>query len=913
MSEQNFNQSMKPFCGNSNATGMFIEANYPGGVYTTILNSDKNPEGLIGQLVEGIMLAKNYRPNAKAPGMADNDIHNQYVDFVIRSALFHRELDNPTTLGSNLAGLKSAFEVATEELLSRKASASVPNLATITVASTVAGRPVNANIVNYLDNSSTFLDYINAIIVLRYPIVPLQDLAGNCSSVMGMVSSNDPRSDLCVASWYIPSSGKSSSSHIADFLVRNGSNVMAFDSLLNQFNAQMRNVITEYQARLVRALNLNDPSIDITNVNNIKRLIRIAKDDHKAFLETRLSESIYSVAKPAMNAIANPNFTTLDMNHHARQFFEDVIRNWQVLNSNARQFYRDHIRVYRKVGASVGMTFGEAGWENITAKLDDDLEFVKNLPRNEVRINLMKERPGADRVLFGATLPFIPTNKVGKLWYTSVSGVVAIDRPEQEAIRNIYHNVYMGLPCVVGGQPMAIYSNYSNVASQTADFDVNDAWVVRNIIASRKAEPARQLNSYTNDTLLVEDMVTKITYHRDDNGYYRIGADGSKIPYHYDNITNDTCAGTMLKGDQAQCARFVRDCILSGDNNALSNCLANLSTRSMFNVAHTELANMDPEIAVRILQTFKFKRNIRNLPNGTSYVESQSFDTWRDTVLTNSMEIAQHVRDAIEGNPKLCDYLKGVVAFVNMNPAILNPGWRGDKPAQEQVDDPYVRALNRRQWVNPRPEDMKYADSRMLLQAFNTPVLAITAPGRMINPFANTVIGNNAMFVSARTMAGGANSHEEALARKINTNGKISETMELMFADVHDDLQKAGYVLTQSDHYKLENSFKELSKTETRLSELHGMLRTLTDLHSLFKASGCVPHEHVANISIENLRNRKDTLSYLSQNINDIQNCINNNITNQNSKCSELSKYYSALIDASAGKLNSDVVRVADL
>lgn len=909
MSEQNFNQSMKPFCGNSNATGMFIEANYPGGVYTTILNSDKNPKELIGQKVEGIMLAKNYRSNAKVTGMADNDIHNQYVDFVVRTALFHRELDNPTTLGSNLAGLLDAFKLSTNEMLSRKAGI-IPALSTMTITSKMGTAPVLVK--NYLDPNSTFLDYINTSIILSDPASLVDFLAGVCSSTGSVPSSASPYSDLCLASWYIPSSGKSSAEHIGNFLKNNGMNNTVFDALLNVFNIQIREVLREYQQVLISKMTLNDPKLNRTDIQTVKNLARRALEV-KDFLLDGLSQGVYSVAKPSMNDIANPNFTTLDMNHHARQFFEDVIRNWQVLNSHAREFYRAHIRVYRKVGSSTGVTFGAAGWENITPKLDDDLEFVKNLPRTELRINLMKDRAGSDKVLFGATLPYIPTNDVGKLWYTSLSGVVSIDRPDQDAIRNIYQNVYMGLQCMVGGQQMIINTQYSNVASQTADFDINDAWVVRNMIASRKIEASRPLNNYTNDTLLVEDMVTKITYYRDDNGYYRIGQDGSKISYNNDNIRDDNCAGTMLKGEQTQCSRFVRDCILGGDNNSLSNCLSSLSNQSMFKVAHTELANMDPDIAVRILQTFKFKRNITTLPNGTSYVESQPFDVWKDTVLTNSSEIAQHVRDAIEGNPKLCDYLKGVISFVNMNPAILNPGWRGDKPTQGQIDDPYINALQRKQWVNPRPEDIKYTDSRMLLQAFNTPVLAMTAPGRMMNPFANTVIGSGNMFVSARTMAGGANSHEESLSRKINMNGKISETMELMFADVHNDLQKAGYVLTESDHSKLENSFKELAKTENRLSELHGMLRTLTDLNSLFKASGCVPHEHVGNVSIENLRNRKDTLSYLSQNIGDIQNCINNNITNQNSKCNELTKYYSALIDASTGRVNSDVIRVADL
>jgi hypothetical protein len=630
-------------------------------------------------------------------------------------------------------------------------------------------------------------------------------------------------------------------------------------------------------------LNLNDPSIDVKNVQSIKNLVSKALE-YKNFLVTRLSENVYSAAKPEMNKIAHLSFTSLDINHHAKQFFEDVIRNWQSLNSNARQFYRSHIGVYRKRGSSTGVLVEEAGWENITAKLDDDLEFVKNLPISELRINLMKERPGADIILFGATLPFIPTNKIGKLWYTSVnSTVVAINRPEKDAIRNIYQNVYMGLPCVVGGLTMTVYSNYLNVASRTADFDVNDAWVVRNIIASRKVEPEKISNGYSNDTLLVEDMVTKITYHRDDSGYYRIGQDGNKIPYHNDNITEDNCAGTMLKGDQKQCAKFVRDCILGGDNNSLSNCLSSLSNQNMFKVAHTELENMDPDIAIRILQTFKLKTNIRNLPNGKSYLESQAFETWKDTVLSNSLEIAQNVRDAIQGNPKLCEYLKGVISFVNMNPAILNPGWRGDNQVQYQIEDPYIRALNQRQWVNPRPEDMVYTDSRMLLHAFNTPVMASNFPGRIINPFSNVLVGNRSTFSSARNMNGGGNSYEDALSLKINENGRIGETMDHLFAAVHGDLEKAGYVLTDSDHYKLHNSFKELSKTENRLSELHGMLRTLNDLHSLFKASGCVQHEHVKNVSIENLRNRKDTLSYLSHNINDIQNCIGNNITSQNS------------------------------
>lgn len=916
MSEQNFNQSMKPFCGNSNATGIFMEANYRGGDLTKALNSETNPEIIIGQPVEGIMLAQNYRQNAKVNGMQDTDIHNQYIDFIVRTALFHREFDTPTTLGSNLEGLRSAFENTTNEMFDRKIDMAINIKNPV-----IFGRNnIDILISNYVNMSTnTFLEYINAFLILSNPQMILNDrvyisnLTGKCKSRDGYLQNLQNKfGDMCMAAWFTSDGGnqQSSAKYIRNFLETHNVDLTYFDTALNDFDLKIKDVIIQYYNLISNENNLNAlSSNDIANTNNIKRLIADVTKKHRTQLHKMLSDSLYGIAKPLMNTIANFKFVRISDNQHARDFYENVILKWQELNSQARDFYRHHIALYRKVGASNGVHESQSGWNDISAKLDADFQFVKNLSRDELRLNLIKEHAGAEKVLFGTNLPFIPVNKVKRLWYTNSTGLVSsVNMPESDSIRKIYHCVYMGVPCIVGGVQLNLPIQYRNVVSNINDFDIDDAWVIRNIIFARKVTNQRQVNP-TSDNLLVQDMVTKVVYHRDANGLYRIDVNGQRIPYDKDrSIRADNCGGTMLKGNGQQCSNFVRNCLLNGDSNGLNNCLAALSDQNMFSLVEKEFEGIDPEVAVEILKTFKFKKISKT---DRQYVESQSFDSWKETVL-NSGEIADNVRQAILGNPKLCDYLKGVVAFVNASPALLNPGWKGDTPMPES-DDPYIRALRKTTWVNPRPEDMKYAESRMLLNTFSSPMMGITVPGRLINPFVNTVIGNGALYVPTRNMNGGGNSYEDALSAKINANGRISENMELMFADVHDDLKKAGYVLSDSDHFKLQNSFKELAKTENRLSDLHGMLRTLADLHSLFKASGCVSNDYVGNVSIENLKNRQDTLAYLKQNIDDIQNCINNNITNQNSKCAELSKYYSALVDASVGKVNDNVVRVSDI
>jgi hypothetical protein len=910
MSEQNFNQSMKPFCGNSNATGLFMEANFPAGNYTTPLNTDKEPELLIGSTIESIMLAKNYNSSVKDSRMGDDDIHNEYVDFIVRTALFHREIDNPTTLGSNLAGLKESFSQATEDLLSQSLKDMAPQV-----------NPALKAFMKGVSMRDTFLDFINEVIISK--TVKGEDvkqaivwLVGDCNSSSGALNVRGSLGNLCMATWYTGSGTSSASNNIAKIFAANSSS--ATTSTILNVSTVLRDVLTSHAVRLNSVLNL----VAKPDVTDVRILQGLTNDAHRldSQLKGEIVDAVYDALRKTLNSVASGNFTTVEQNHHARILFDDVFMNWANLNPHAREFYRWHLHIFRKVGNSIGVSSAEAGWDDIDV---DDVNFVrdvKNLNKNEVRINLMKVRKGSENVLFGKTLPFVPVSRISKLWYTDGNGLVKnVTGFDINVVRNIYDCVYMGIPCMVGSQQLLLPTVYSRVATKTADFNVDDALLVRNLIKSRRTEPSKIVSSNSNPVvanLFVQDMLTNVVYHRSDQGLYRI-QNGQKIPYADDNIRADNCAGTALRGPQEKCTRFVRDCIVNGDKNELSKCLAYLTdtNANMFEVAHSELVKVDPNMAVQILRTFDVKQIRRRHPVIGEYGEPQSFDSWRETVLPT---LKPEVRDAISANGKLCDYIKGVISFVTSNPAILNKNWKGEQSStvrEQPIDDPYIKALGARMWVNPVPNssDAKLFENQMLVRGFNAPMMAVASPSNITNPFSNVMQSRGSMIAPFGMMRGGANSYENSLINKINANGSIADTVEAMMTNVHDDLAKSKLALTKDNHITLENAFNDVKVIENRMSDLYIMLRTLTDVTSLLKASGCLPADYTVSVSLENLKNRREVLTYLAQHIGDVQNCISNNMNEQNSKCSELVRYYSALVDTANGKQNSDIIQVTDI
>lgn len=988
MSDQNFNQSIKHFCGGSNATGLFMEANYHGNNYTSPVNSSREPELLYGTSLENIMFAKNYSQSAKQNGMNDNDVHNQYIDFIVRTALYHKELDNPTLVGSGLDTVRKSLQEGLQELLSDKLSKliNVGNLASlldsrawIYISQPTAPGSAHAQLNTIslrslgITENSEFREYLNAVIMLMslsnnlgnvipfpndfnslknaqvFSPVKLVDRRGNEKTSKGATYFNtfeynmrqlvgdcnnsgdlgaSVTGNLCLVSKFDGSS-TSAAKNIDSILRKNGKSPADKQQILTEMMNGMVEEIIQYTMALHRELGgiasiharfNNDPA-------QLKDMLKQLNNNNNLLesLKTNLLSQVFKVVRSLVNEKTNASFTPVDRNSHATRLFENVFLNWQNLDREAREFYRKHLHVFRQVGNVRGqnalLSSSQNGWEDIGDRVED-ANFLRSLNRSEIRINLMKEHPGSVNVLFGKTLPFLPVSghkAVRTVWYTPAGTTnpqaILANNLSETFLQDLYACVYNGTGCNFNGIVLNLPTNYSQVESSTQDFAIEDILVIKNFITSRKntlATPQSVNASF--DALFVEDMVSQVTWRLDEQGNLFRLENGNKIPYSPDEITIDNCVGTRLAGDRLQCSKLVRECLMSGDKNALNDCIGNLRAANMFNVAQSECQHVDPHVAVQILRTFGIGRVVTKDPILGDINVPQPFEHWKKNTLSG---LRPALQEAIVNDNKLCDYLKGVIAFVTMNPAILNkniPQNNKVSLSSQPIDDPYIKALNKTMYVNPyqTTQEQKLFTAQSLVKTIQYPQMALTSPSQVTNPFNNITYGaNNIVVPASRSLAGGAASaYEESVMRKIKRNGSTAQLISTLMENLFEEMKNNGIPLNDVDRTRINDGVNKLAHGEKTLGKYYSMLRALTDLALFFKSSGCVQHNgELKELSLDTIKSRADTLAYLYQNIGDVQNCISNGIDGQNSKCKELVDFYSVLVNDQ----NSNAMRVSNL
>jgi hypothetical protein len=108
-------ESFAPFFGDQPAAGDFVAAIYSHGNFIHPVNSNDNPEFPAGTLAGNVIFAKNYQKLSRVTNMNDDDIHNHFVDFIVNTARFHREIDKPS---GTAHGLKIIYDSFTDAAIS---------------------------------------------------------------------------------------------------------------------------------------------------------------------------------------------------------------------------------------------------------------------------------------------------------------------------------------------------------------------------------------------------------------------------------------------------------------------------------------------------------------------------------------------------------------------------------------------------------------------------------------------------------------------------------------------------------------------------------------------------------------------------------------------------------------------------
>jgi hypothetical protein len=106
---------LAPFFGNDGRADLFIKLFLPN--FNESIN-EREPTSLSTDhtMAYDIMRAQNYDASSKPAGMDDNDLHYDFTDFIIQTALFHRLIDTPTGAGNakttlNTAGVADASRI----------------------------------------------------------------------------------------------------------------------------------------------------------------------------------------------------------------------------------------------------------------------------------------------------------------------------------------------------------------------------------------------------------------------------------------------------------------------------------------------------------------------------------------------------------------------------------------------------------------------------------------------------------------------------------------------------------------------------------------------------------------------------------------------------------------------------------
>ena len=950
-----FEESLKPFFGNSNAANHFVAANYfAADDFTMAPNSSNAPETILSTVAANVMLAENYN---NRNGMASNDIHHQYVDFIVRTALFHREIDRSTGMGSGLASvgqqIKNSIPVAMGRPLNMTAFGGLMMGAVNMgrgVGRAAGGEVISLNNLGVVANNNNFYDYIIGVLllatygadnpnelindlntlparniglgapatVMNIPDV-VRNLVGTCSNANPIINNSG---DICIYAYLSQPTSQNARDTIDAIVQRNG---LTMATIAPQLENEMTSRLMGFLRTMISTIGPNvifnawQNTTKAGLINDLKNIFDAArkKPELQNALANTMVNGMVDVIKKNLNTQVNTtaiqgqrgSYKTLVDNAEASNLFDNVFnQKWLEIDGQARMFYRKHLHVFAKNRQTTGLTANETGWRDLMA---NDAEPVNiTVPRDYLRLNLMKTDAGAADPLFVGTLPFVPVNHIDKIWYTDSNGnVTHIPHGDisVDTLKQIYLCVYKNdtavntpTTCQVGSHVLSLPSDWSVVVNDASDFDLNDIEIIRAHIKNNK-DPQLAVAQHTPDfnNLFAEDMVTRISYFRDNGGMYRM-ENGKRIDYSSDKaITMDNCAGTQLKGDRSKCAKFVKDCIITGKPEDLTRCLGDLKNENMFNVALKEMDGVDPSVAVKIINTFNIGYENYADERYGNITRPRCFEDW----IKDSSALKSSVRDVIQKNENLAAYLKGIICFVRSNPAILNTNLHietnGNVTKSNEPADKYMTALGISFYNKPNPA-LEAAQGLSLLGT------SVYRPAANIGalPFTNAVMGPSYMTapIVGGLMSGGG-SYIDSIRRKILRKELSSDLAQSVIQKAIVDLKASGWKLEDTNIADINDGIKTLATVEKRIFELHNVIRIFTNLTRFFKATGCnVPASIQRTVSINDIRSRKDTLEYLTKNLNDLQTCVGNNLSHQNTVVAGLAKQFASLFETTAGK-----------
>lgn len=702
---------------------------------------------------------KNYQ-NAVSENVRQlpNDIHQSFTDTIIRAALFHREIDKPTTAGTNLGAWKESVKVALEKLTNANKdifeASDYPNMKQISDKLKV----VNIKIENEIDYLLYSFGYMAMMFATEIPneekllldkvipklqygnsdvsiekIVPQiiknriefvlneSDLTKLNTYLLGMVKDNQNNKNALENTFNTElekriAAAKKLSEGKNKKVFAGGMRGGAQNDTTEIITLQRQLYITVEEGMLKGCYDVIKYIFSVIKDNNFdmtKLIMNInsEKQTYKILLIESIIKHLNENLQLLITARPDMGYTTLST-ELSKNMFKSIYNNWAKLSSDAKIFYKSHLMfmVNRSTPKFFKrQTIPNDTWIELTeSEVDAMFTNLTDADQGALRINLKKNLNSPEKdILFCASLPLLPVGT--RVWFTeidksagaSVKKLTMLQITSENYLRELYNKYYTMDSAIK-------YTEYPTdpfafdfvkllpafLAAANARDTASKKGPVR---SSSTSEPCDDLSDET--WLAIDPVYDDIWRWNSDTKQYETNVDGKWVPYTTKG-PDDNCYGSYLAGkgneDGKKCERII-ECLATGDHEKLATCIPVLKESDMWNVADDDFKNVSPDIIKIVFKKFKIKGRYIPDESGKRYFEPMSHDEWCTKILPT---LSQPVQDAINQTNPLMNYIKALINIARANVGIFN-----ERSISSRTSDTgrskYLSSIGLRPYISP--------------------------------------------------------------------------------------------------------------------------------------------------------------------------------------------------------------------
>ena len=805
MTTTDFYTQLMPFFGYDGRGTQFVNLNYKGIDFQSPINNSKYPDTIRGEPLFQLMISENY--NNIVPNQQPNDIHHEFTDFIIRTALAHRNIDVPTSANKNILVNKQKF---------------------------------NQSLLN--NDDSIYRNVLNKIVGFFSFIVPFFGQKGK--QIMDIDNPEKIFADLVELNGGVPPMFKDVTLELIKNCYVFGQQPYILANDVDFYKNHIIPALTNSIILTIKVLYLENKNIKPTDFNN-KNIFNRVKHILVENLTSEVNKALDTLQNPALNTLFNPPVTA----DKVKDVFDNVYRMWSSLENDIRKFYMSYLKLMYK---------GPDGNWIILNSFD---KFGKNY--DDYRINFNKSKLNKNRTIFSETLPFLPTI-TEKLWFTdsnnrvnSINLTQLSEEDKKSVLKTIYDGVYntgKHFDLNINGK-ITTFDILPVIAAPKARFDLKYEKFIANIVKNFMKFQTVPIDSRDDFDDLYVDLTTNLVFNKDTQGLYQM-VNGNKVYYDDARLQNDlnsNCYGTYLK-EENDCP-IVFKCILNNNPQNLVRCLESLRDETLFDVAKSDINNINPQIMRNIIKTFGFV--VRKETDGI--YRPLSFNEW-----VNSSTIPTSIKNLVQTNKKLRIYLGEILNIIRKNPIMLDE--------------------------NIAAQQKNY--SNMNLNVFNQPMI-LERPTLTENVYRDLLTRTNIpnqiempFFVNLGNFGIQSGGASDLVSKE--ESQRMADRLKRLFNSLFQDLVSAGKELKDEDKIRIENAIDTYTKLEIQLNVLFEEIRMYANMHKMMLDTNIVEETDLGEIHDFNNNKQKISDAY-----NKIQNKINKNMINQQAVLNAL--YYAQM------------------